>query len=157
MIIGSAADCPTSPESWKGVPLVFTTLAAASAQPDVVTAGAFAGGVPWEVRDRPGRGLCATLGDDAAPCGTAAGEDELLPVRVLEGGAGRRLAFGYLPAGAASVRFERPDGVLGPAVVPVNGGTYFALATGPDDEVERIRFFDRNGAAVAAVAYPTGQ
>jgi hypothetical protein len=45
--------------------------------------------------------------------------------------------------------------VLGPAAVPVEGATYFALATGPDDQVERIRFFDRNGAAVAALAYPT--
>jgi hypothetical protein len=135
---------------------VFTTRAAAAAQPDAVVAGAFADGTPWEVRDRPGHGLCASLGDDAiAPCGADAGRDEqLLPARLLADGAGRRLAFGYLPAGAAVARLERSGGELGPPVELGDDASFFALASEPGDEPERLRFFDQRGAAVAALPYP---
>ena len=158
VVIESARDCPPSPVAWKGVPLVFTTLVAAAAQPDIVVAGVFADGTPWEVRDRPGYGLCASLGDQAAACGAdTAGDEQLLPARLLSDGAGRRVTFGYLPAGGSIARLEQPGGELGPAVAVPDDATFFALPSEPGDEPERVRFFDQGGAAVTALPYPTAQ
>jgi len=156
IVIDSAEDCPPGPEAWKGVPLVFTTRAAAAAQPDAVVAGGFTDGTPWEVRDRPGHGLCASLGGEVAACGADAGRDvQLMPARLLADGAGHRVAFGYLPAGAAIARLEGSGGVLGPPVELGDDASFFALASEPGDEPERVRFFDQGGAAVAALPYPT--
>jgi hypothetical protein len=155
IVIGSTDDCPQSPQVWKGVPLVFTSLADAKTQPEIVVAGAFADGTAWEVRDRPGHGLCATVGTTDAPCGTELADLEALaPVRLVADPAGRRMVFGYLPPGATTARLEHPGGQLDPPPLLRPEWTVFALPSAPADRPERVRFFDQGGAAVAAVPYP---
>ena len=158
VVIESAEDCPPGPEAWKGVPLVFTTRVAAAAQPDMVVAGAFADGTPWEVRDRPGHGLCASLGGQAAACGADAGRDVQLMPGPAAGGRRRPSCRVRLPAGR---RGDRPARAVrgrarttGRARVrrrERSSRSPPSRATSPSG----VRFFDQGGAAVAALPYPT--
>ena len=101
------SDCPPGPEAWKGVPLVFTTRAAAAAQPDAVVAGAFTDGTPWEVRDRPGHGLCASLGDEVAAVRRRRGPGRPAHAGPAAGGRRRSSRGVRVPAGRCGDRAAR--------------------------------------------------
>jgi hypothetical protein len=155
VVIERGALCPSAPQSWKGVPLVFTTLDGVQEQPDVVVAGRFDEQTSWEVRDRPGVGLCATVRSRTRECGLDPGDGVDLPVRLAGDEAGHAIVYGYLPPNATTARLQRPGRRLGPPSEHVDGATFFALQVDAGDRPVEIDFFNRSGAAVGAVPYPS--